>query len=158
MQKDDLLAEAIGLAKHFNTDKAFAEVRGLTAAREKEMTLPHNDLTITGIVDLVGDDFVLDYKTDKDMDPAHHRFQLWAYAEALNKPRAYLAYLRHGALHVFEKDELAKIKTEAANLLEGISAGKYESKPSATKCGYCVYIAICDAGAVHKKIETEPIL
>lgn len=154
--EDDLLSEAIGLAQNFNTNKAFAAVRGITAECEKEMTLPHNELTITGIADLVGDDFVLDYKTDSKMDPEHHKFQLWAYAEALNKPKAYVAYLRHDTLYEFGGGELATIKTEAAELLEGISAGKYESKPSAANCGYCVFNTIC-VQAWRKNSLTRPI-
>lgn len=146
----DLLAEAIGLAQNFNSQKAFAAVRGLTATREKSMTLIANGVTITGIADLVGDDFVLDYKTDSEIDPEHHKFQLWAYAEALGKQKAYLAYLRHGILKEFGSEELMKIKNEAAQLLEGVSTGNYEPKSSETKCSYCVFNAICDESAVQK--------
>ena len=84
------------------------------------------------------------------MDPELHRFQLWAYAEALSKPKAYVAYLRHDTLYEFGKDELTKIKTEAAKLLEGMFTGNYEPKPSETNCSYCVFNTICDASAVLK--------
>ncbi|HMS07947.1 MAG TPA: PD-(D/E)XK nuclease family protein, partial [Pyrinomonadaceae bacterium] len=99
--------------------------------------------------DLVGDDFVLDYKTDAEMDPGHHRFQLWAYAEALNKPKAYLAYLRHNVLHEFGPEALAAIRTDAAQLLEGVKNANYEAKPSTANCTHCVFTSICDASMVQ---------
>jgi ATP-dependent helicase/nuclease subunit A len=146
---DVLLAEAIGLAQNFNTNEAFAAVRELNIAREESITLTQTGITMTGIADLIGDDFVLDYKTDSEIDPEHHRFQLWAYAEALNKPKAYIAYLRHDTLHEFGQEELMKIKTEAAKLLEGVFTGNYEPKPSEVNCGRCVFNTICDASAVQ---------
>jgi ATP-dependent helicase/nuclease subunit A len=147
---DDLLAEAIGLARNFNTNEAFAGVRGLSAEHEEAMILTQNGVTVIGVADLVGDDFVLDYKTDSEMAPAEHRFQLWAYAEALAKPKAYLAYLRHDVLHEFGPEELMKIKTEAAILMDGIYTGNYEPKSSEPVCSYCVFNTICDASAVQK--------
>lgn len=147
---DDLIAEAIGLAQNFNSQEAFAAVRGLTATGEKSMTLAQNGVTITGIADLAGDDFVLDYKTDSEIDPEHHKFQLWAYAEALGKQKAYLAYLRHDTLYEFGQEELKRIKTEAVKLLEGVSTGNYEPKPSETNCSYCIFNTICDASAAQK--------
>jgi ATP-dependent helicase/nuclease subunit A len=88
------------------------------------------------------------------MDPGHHKFQLWAYAEALSKSKAYVAYLRHDTLFEYGRDELTKIKTEAIGLLEGISAGHYEPKPTATNCSYCIFNMICDSGAAYRERMT----
>ena len=145
---DDLLAEAIGLAQNFHLNEAFAGVRQPNTENERPITLTQNGITITGIADLVGDDFVLDYKTDAEMDPSHHRFQLWAYAEALDKPTAYLAYLRHNTLHEFGPEALAEIRTDAVQLLEGVKNANYDAKPSTANCTHCVFTSICDASVV----------
>ena len=146
---DDLLAEAIGLARNFDVNEAFARVRQPNTENERPITLTQDGITLTGIADLVGNDFVLDYKTDAEMDPHHHRFQLWAYAEALNKPKAYLAYLRHNTLHEFGPEELAETRTDAAQLLEGVKNANYDAKPSAVNCTHCVFTSICDASVAQ---------
>jgi ATP-dependent helicase/nuclease subunit A len=143
------LISALELADRFRRDAAFESIRSVECAREVAFVINVGSLTLRGIADLVGDDYVVDYKTDSEMDPEEHRFQLWAYANALKKPKAHIAYLRHGVLHEFGQEELLKIANEAQSLLDGILTGDYEPKPSEMKCNQCVYNKICDFRAVQ---------
>jgi len=46
---------------------------------EVPVSLQLEGLTLAGYADLVGEDFVLDFKTDKAVVPEHYEVQLWAY-------------------------------------------------------------------------------
>jgi ATP-dependent helicase/nuclease subunit A len=95
----------------------------------------------------VGGDFVLDHKTDAEVSPDEHRFQLWAYARAFNKPRALIAYLRHDKLHEFDAARLTELDAEANALIGGILKCDYTPRPSPAACGYCPYRTICPSAA-----------
>jgi ATP-dependent helicase/nuclease subunit A len=140
----ELVNEALSLANRFRTDPCYATVRDAGALREIPITFIVHGVRVHGIADLVGDDFVLDFKTDALMDPEHHRSQLWAYASSLGKTRAYVAYLRHGELYEFEGGELEAAGSTTSFLLRGIAEGEYAATPGEKVCGYCRYADICD--------------
>jgi len=96
----------------------------------------------------VGDNWVLDYKSDRLMQPADHRFQLWIYAAALNYPNAHIAYLRHDQIHSFTERDLAEISLEANNLSHEIYRGNYIATPTMEKCAYCPYLDFCDDASI----------
>jgi ATP-dependent helicase/nuclease subunit A len=98
------------------------------------------------VVDLVGHDWILDYKGDRTMQPLEHRFQLWVYAAALNYPNAHIVYLRHDQIHTFNKGDLEAIAAEALGLAQNISQGNFIATPTTEKCAYCPYLAFCDDG------------
>ncbi|WP_030008087.1 exodeoxyribonuclease V subunit beta [Picosynechococcus sp. NKBG042902] len=140
----DKVQEALDLAQTFRTDPVFAAVQ----AGEKEVALElrQNQLVLNGRADLVGANCVLDVKTDSKPNPIEHRFQLWAYARAAEKPTAYIAYLRQQQLYTFTPTDLKSIDQEADILMQQIAQRDYTPKPDSDHCSYCPYSQICDAG------------
>lgn len=80
---------ALQLAQRFDEVADFAAFQ--QGQREKRVTLNIGGLTLNGIIDILGEDWVLDFKTDQEINPNHHRFQLWAYAKATDSKTAHIA-------------------------------------------------------------------
>jgi ATP-dependent helicase/nuclease subunit A len=140
-------AEAIRLAENFRNHDVFAPFRLVPGRREQPFSLEIGGITLRGAADLVGPDFVLDFKTDAVVDEGHHRFQVWAYAEAFEKQQGVLAYLRQREVRVFSWEELGAIGRDAEIVIAGIVGGNYQPTPSAEKCERCLYKAICPESA-----------
>lgn len=139
-----VVTEAIELAQRFHRSEVYSAQRQQRMQWEQPISLTVGRLTLNGIVDVVGDDFILDFKTDQIISPQHHRFQVWAYSQALNKPNAYLAYLRHDHLHHFEKDALTELEQSAEALVSKLMDGEFTATPSPACCNICPYAEICD--------------
>ncbi|MGC9525452.1 MAG: UvrD-helicase domain-containing protein [Limnospira sp.] len=139
-----LILEAINLAKTFDNTEAFRRFRETEKSREVDLHLTIAGVTFNGIADRVGENWVLDYKSDRDMKPEHHHLQLWAYSQALNLPEAHIAYLRHE--HVYSlSPEILKITAQQAETVVGnMVEGYYPAKPSPQKCRTCRYSEICE--------------
>ncbi|CAN5314503.1 hypothetical protein BH20ACI2_BH20ACI2_26780 [soil metagenome] len=137
------LEPALRFARSYREMPEFAAVRVNGNEKELSFTKPFGPLTINGTADVVGRDFVLDYKTDAEMDPEEHRFQIWAYARAFDKKRGYIAYLAHNVLYEFGPDDLAEIDVSVQSHLDNIANGLYSATPSEFVCGQCVYRQIC---------------
>jgi ATP-dependent helicase/nuclease subunit A len=135
--------EALTLARCFREDDVFEPLRKNVEAREKRVTLNYGHLNLQGTVDLVGDNFIVDFKSEQEIDPAHHRFQLWAYAQATGKDVAHIAYLRHRQVRTFGAEELFAIGQEAKELFSKLEQADYRPKPSQRNCGYCSYADLC---------------
>lgn len=135
--------EALELARRFHTASAYDKQRQGDLDWEKKISLDVGSLTLNGVVDLVGDNFVLDFKTDRAIHPEHHRFQLWAYSRAAEKPEAYLAYLRHDQLHSFTPEALSDLDQEALLLVERLASGDFEAQPERHHCNICPYSENC---------------
>ena len=140
---DEEIERAISLAHAFNKDE-YGSVNRTGAKRELRFAERFGSFTLTGTADLVGEDFVLDYKTDATVEPHSHRFQLWAYAKALGKSRALIAYLAHDRLHEFTTENLAGVETEASILLDRIASGDHRAAPSLEACRICAYKKVCE--------------
>ncbi len=140
----DVFEQAIALAQRFFQLPIYQHFRHTAVAKEQQISLQLGKLTFNGVVDLVGDNWVLDYKSDRAMHPADHRFQLWVYAQALKHPNAHIVYLRHDRIHSFTKDDLAAIAPQANNLAQQIYQGNYTATPTLEKCAFCPYLAFCD--------------
>ncbi|MFN6965067.1 MAG: UvrD-helicase domain-containing protein [Pyrinomonadaceae bacterium] len=142
---DDVIAEALSLARRFDEHPAFAELRAdPQAVREAALRYSFaNGLSLIGRADLAGVDWVADFKTDAEVEPALHALQLWAYAAALGKRRAFVAYLRHDSLHEFSLADLEAAGRRAEQIADAIAAGSFPAKPSATVCGGCPYNVPC---------------
>lgn len=140
-----VVTEAIELAQRFHQSEVYAAQRQQRLQWEQPISLTVGRLTLNGIVDVVGDDFILDFKTDQTISPQHHRFQVWAYSQALNKPNAYLAYLRHDRLHHFEKGGLTELEQAAEALVLRLMDGEFTATPSPSCCNICPYSEICDS-------------
>ncbi|RJP26110.1 MAG: DNA helicase UvrD [Candidatus Omnitrophota bacterium] len=139
---DDEIGEAVRLANAFDRSDVYASVRQ-AKGRERPVMLRIGKLMINGIVDLYSRDFVLDYKTDQQVMPEHHRFQLFVYAQAMKVNIAHIAYLRHDRLHTFEENELNCCKNEAIALIERILNEDYQATPSPERCMGCPFQEIC---------------
>ncbi len=137
------LKEAIHLAKEFDISAVYAPVRH-AKGRERPVMLRFNRLTLNGIVDLYSHDFVLDFKTDREIEPEHHRFQLWIYAKALRVNTAYIAYLRNNYLHRYSENELNTCETEIHSMIERIRNEDFTAYPSDQYCPWCPYQEICE--------------
>jgi ATP-dependent helicase/nuclease subunit A len=87
------------------------------------------------------------------MDQDIYRFQIWAYAAALGKSRAYLAYLRHDALVAYAPMDLLLTGQEAQELARGIRDAIYVAKPSPANCGRCEFSRICPVATVDEVSE-----
>lgn len=140
----EYVREALELAKRFNNDEIFAACRGSAEAWNLPFTLKLSGITFQGVIDLVGTDFVVDYKSDREALPQHHRFKAWAYAQAAQKPTAHIAYARHGLLHTIDQEQIESIGGEAEQLIRGIGAGHYQANPSPDSCHQCIYGSICE--------------
>ena len=140
----EVFEQAIALAQRFFQLPIYQHFRYTAVAKEQQVSLQLGKLTFNGIIDLVGNDWVLDYKSDRAVQPADHRFQLWIYAQALKRPSAHIVYLRHNRIYSFTKNDLAAIAPEANNLSQQIYQGNYTATPTLEKCAFCPYLAFCD--------------
>ena len=140
----ETLDEAVRLARVFRETEDFSSFHLGKFERELPVRIELNGKVLAGKADLVGDDYVLDFKTDSEMLPADHAIQLWAYAHALNKPRAYIAYLRQQKLYEYTREELDVAAGRAIEAMSGIASAKFISTPSEQACSRCAYCVICD--------------
>lgn len=136
------VADAVELVRRFHTSHAFARFRAGAKEREKPVTLEIEGLTLSGFADLVGEGWVLDYKTHLEVRPEEHRLQVWAYAKAASVKEAYLAYLRHDRVVQIDLDGLSE---EASRTVRSILAGTSNATPS-ERCHRCPYLDVCEDG------------
>ena len=136
--------EAIALAIRFFKLPIYQHLRQTAVAKEQQISFKLDRLTFNGVIDLVGNDWVLDYKSDRTIQPEDHRFQLWVYAAALNHPNAHIVYLRHDKIHSFTPSHLSEIADEAHALAQNIYQGDFIATPTMEKCAYCPYLAFCN--------------
>jgi ATP-dependent helicase/nuclease subunit A len=112
------------------------------------MQFSQSHLIFNGKADLVGDDLVVDIKTEQECNPQEHRFQLWAYAHTLQKSQAYIAYLRQNLLYSFSASDLESISQEAEVLIQKIGDRVFEPTPSEAVCGICPYSTFCEESVI----------
>ncbi|NER39269.1 MAG: UvrD-helicase domain-containing protein [Oscillatoria sp. SIO1A7] len=139
----EYVAEAISLCLRWDELPVYAPYRKGDTIREQGLNLTIEGLSLVGVVDLLGKDFVLDFKSDRERVPHHHRFQLWAYARATERPNAHIAYLRHSELYTYSPDYLQEVGEEARALVKDILAGDYPPRPWPANCNSCPYTEIC---------------
>ena len=141
---DEILSKAMKLVENFYSADQFLEFRSGMPEKEVRRSLDLDRIKVECIVDRVGEDYILDYKTDSEMDPQEHAVQLWIYAKAFNKPRAVIAYLSQSQTHTYSPSEMADAGKRAMRSAAGIAAGSFDSTPSAIACRRCSFAAICD--------------
>lgn len=146
------LETVVELAKRFDEVADFTPFK--QGKREKSVNLKMGKLTLNGIIDVLGENWVLDFKTDQEIDPQHHRFQLWAYAKATDSKTAHIAYLRHDYLHTFDTAQLEETGKEAEVLVEQILNENYSAIASDKNCNYCTYAEICEDN-YHLKADSD---
>ncbi len=139
-----VVTEAMELVQRFLQHPIYKPFRNTAITKETRITIQLGNITFTGIVDLLGKNWILDYKSDRIINPDHHRFQLWAYAEALNYNTAHIAYLRHDSIYTFSASDLQEIALEVPELIKQIETGNYQAKPSLENCTICPYNSLCE--------------
>lgn len=137
--------DAISLTQKFLQSDTFTPFRKGPIEKEKSISLTVGNLTLNGWVDLVGEDFVVDFKTDSKIMPEHYQFQLWAYARATESAEAHLAYLRHDHVHSFTSETLLHFDQQAKNLVQQLMDGNWEPQADRDRCKICPYAGICDS-------------
>lgn len=140
---DEILKESLDLARVFRDGENFRSFRLDGFRREVPVRMELNGAVVSGKADLVGDDFVLDFKTDSEPVPDDHAIQLWAYKEALKRSRGIIAYLRHALAYEYPPDELDRAKRAAERAVSGIMTGHFFGNPSESACRRCLYSSIC---------------
>ena len=145
------VSEALDLANLFQESSSYESIRG--GNWEVPMQFGQSHLIFNGKADLVGDDFVVDIKTEQECNPQEHRFQLWAYAHTLKKSHTDIAYLRHNLLHSFSTSELKSICLEAEVLIQKIGDRVFEPTPSEVVCGICPYSTFCEESVISVSEE-----
>ncbi|MEL7523673.1 MAG: PD-(D/E)XK nuclease family protein, partial [Cyanobacteria bacterium J06553_1] len=140
--------EAIALAIRFFKLPVYQYFRQTAIAKEQQISYRLGQITFNGVIDLVGQDWILDYKSDRTMQPTEHRFQLWLYAAALQRSQAHIVYLRHDKIHSFDSSQLSSMTIEAEQLAQKISQGDYTATPTTEKCAYCPYLAFCKEATI----------
>ncbi|BAD78583.1 hypothetical protein syc0393_c [Synechococcus elongatus PCC 6301] len=141
-EDQDLIPQALQLASCFATEPVYSAVR--EQAQQREVTLHlelSSGLVLKGRADLVGADWVLDFKTDQQPQPENYQLQLWAYAAALNRPQAAIAWLRHNQLDWIE---IEFIPDQAERAAVQLAQGDFDPQPGLC-CQYCSYRSICEA-------------
>jgi ATP-dependent helicase/nuclease subunit A len=139
----EAVEEALTLARRFRTGEVYQALREAIVACEQAIVWKVAGLTLNGVVDAVGADFVLDYKTDRHIEPEHHAMQLWVYVQALGASRAYLAYLRHERVVGLSAEDLAPAGERVGAIARGIRNGAYPATPTQQTCSQCTFRALC---------------
>lgn len=140
----EAVAEALQLAEAFRTSPVYAKLRDELTSMEAPVWFRYGGVALSGRVDGVGPGFVLDFKTDRDIDPERHVLQLWAYAKALDRGEPYIAYLRHDRVERFTEAQLKRASEQADAVIAGIRQGMFEGDPSAARCSGCGYESFCE--------------
>ena len=94
-------------------------------------------------MDGVGPGFVADFKTDREVAPERHALRLLAYAKALDRGAAYIAYLRHDRVERITPERIRQASQQADALIGGIRAGAFEAHADEARCAGCAYQGGC---------------
>jgi len=140
----EAVTEALNLANKFRQSHTYKDLQKVPYQAEHPIVLKQGSLIFNGFVDVLAPSFVLDFKTDREINPHHHRFQLWAYSTATNKATAHIAYLRHDKVHTFAQEELKAIAQEAKVMIQRITEGNFQPKPSSEACRICPCNSFCE--------------
>lgn len=136
---DDVVQEALDLALNFHKHTIFQPFQTNLQAREHPITIKIGSIQFNGIIDLVGNDWILDYKTDREMNPERHRLQLAIYAHEMKVNTAIIAYLRHEKVHEYSAEELESAMEDVHEVIAGIEENRFEAAPSEQSCSWCPY-------------------
>ncbi|MEB3327634.1 MAG: UvrD-helicase domain-containing protein [Candidatus Sericytochromatia bacterium] len=149
------LGEAAALVARFHAAPAFAALDAPRLRQEVPFRKALGPLELVGKIDAVGPDFVLDYKTDREVNPDHHLLQLAVYAWAAGVGTACLAFVRHDHLHRFDATALEGGLARAQALVEAIARGDFAARPTREACGECPYVRLCEA--CHPEVQAMAV-
>ncbi len=152
------IQEVLSLVQAWDEYPDYAPYRQGNTTKETQITLKIGGITFNGVIDLLGDNFVLDYKTDQIIEPHHHRCQLWVYAAAMERPQAYIAYLRKPSLYTYPRDYFQAVGEEVNQIVQKILQADYGPHAWPSNCRSCPYVEICEDAYQEigdKMIENE---
>jgi ATP-dependent helicase/nuclease subunit A len=147
------IQEVLSLAQAWDEYPDYAPYRQGNTTKETKITLTIDSITFNGVIDLLGDNFVLDYKTDQIIEPHHHRCQLWVYAAATERPQAYIAYLRKPSLFTYPRDYFQAVGEEVKKIVQDILQADYRPHAWPSNCRSCPYEEICEDA--YQEIESK---
>jgi ATP-dependent helicase/nuclease subunit A len=140
---------ALHMADVWRTSPQYARyAKAPSALHEQPMTTEIGGVTLSGRIDLLGPDFVVDFKTGDDILEQSHLLQLWVYGQATGVEELAIAYLRRGELVVKRRGELAGMEAEVNRILEGITLMRFDPTPSIEACSHCPYRTLCSHALV----------
>ncbi|WP_221091404.1 UvrD-helicase domain-containing protein [Deinococcus aquaedulcis] len=128
----------------------FSALAGQEPRREVPVSHAVNGVTFEGVVDALYEDWIVDFKTDRHVQPDHHAAQLALYLDATGASRASLAYLRHDLLYDLSRTELEQAKSEMTRMVSGVRAHDFTPAPSPERCRWCQYRQVCSASAAKE--------
>lgn len=148
------LEEAAAMVRRYYAAPVFKEFREKAEGREVPLVYEVDGFRLDGRADLVGPDWVVDFKTGEGTRPEDHALQLWAYARALEKQKVYLADLRQGKAVRVSTDGM---KDKAYQVVKGIREGDFHPTPSPQACTICPYRVeqLCPEGGELKLNKGE---
>ncbi|MEM9772737.1 MAG: PD-(D/E)XK nuclease family protein, partial [Cyanobacteria bacterium P01_D01_bin.73] len=153
---------AWNFAETFWTEPLFAPYRDRPAASEIPISQEVGPLTLNGVADWVGDDFVLDFKTGRRDDTKNARditgWQVWAYARATGKSTGVLGYLRSPHLEIFTAADLLTFDKRSPQVIQQIHRGDFSPTPTPAGCNICPYSPLCDAAKTTTTVGTFPLV
>ncbi len=142
----DIVTEALRKARYYRQDAAIQECR-MEGRSEVPFIYHLEGSTLVGRIDLLGPDFVLDFKTGSTSDTAgRHKMQVWLYATAMNRERAIVYYFDNAAPHEFRTDNASDVEERVKGILTSIRAGEFTATAESKKCSRCRYLTICKEG------------
>lgn len=123
----------------------FAALAAQTPQREVPVSHTSGGLTFEGVIDALYDNWIVDFKTDRYVQPAHHAAQLALYQDATGASRASLAYLRHDLLYDLSGEELRDARQAMTGMIQGVQAHDFTPRPAPDRCQFCQYRQVCSA-------------
>jgi ATP-dependent helicase/nuclease subunit A len=143
----ELVERALSLAKLYRSDGFYTRYRAVKAEFEVPITHRIAGITITGRVDMLGPDFILDFKTGRRSGEAEHLMQLWLYADATDRDEMVICYFDGERPTIRHKKEMPEMQGQVEAILSGIKSREFVAKPDAEKCIWCRYKSICPDSA-----------
>lgn len=122
---------------------AFSELAGRVPRREVQVSHALGGLMFEGVIDAHYGDWIVDFKTDRRLEPAEHAPQLAVYLDATGASRASLAYLRHNQLRELTPAELQLARLETRRMVDGVQRHAFDPTPSTAGCRWCMYRQVC---------------
>ncbi len=139
----DHVKRALRIAEVFRNDAYFSRYRAAETTFEFPITYKIDGMTITGRIDMLGPDFILDFKTGRRSAEAEYLMQLWIYAEATKRDELVICYFDGEKPTVRHSQEMPEMQAQVETIVSGIKNRNFGALPQVEKCGWCRYKSIC---------------
>ena len=139
----EAVEKALELAEVYRSDGYYARYRNAEAVFEEPVTLKLGDITIVGRIDMLGPDFILDFKTGQRKNETEYLLQLWLYGEAKQREELVICYFDGGKPTVRKRSEMQDARETIDAIITGIQNREFAPKPSEATCMHCRYRSLC---------------